>query len=238
MWSKTAVLRVLFDTSRDFSRSAVSRYVSLLPSHVPHIDDIAPCVGLLSICFGVEQELAMWSKTAVLRVLFDTSGDFSRSSVSRYASLLPAHAPRIDDIAPCVGLLSICSGVLQTLAMWSKMTVFVRSLYHLQTKQFWGSAESRYVYSLPLHVPHIDDVAPCVEPFLYHFGADQELAMWSKTAVLCVFIPPRSSSGDPLSQGMSICPRRTSHTWMMSHHVLGRSLFASALTRSSPCGPK
>jgi hypothetical protein len=39
----------------------------------------------------------MWSKTAVWRVLFDTSGNFSRSAVPRYVSLLPAHVPRIDD---------------------------------------------------------------------------------------------------------------------------------------------
>ena len=130
----------------------------------------------------------MWSKMAVLHVLVDLSGEISRFAAPRYVSLLPAHVTHIDDIAPCVGLLSICSGVLQTLDMWSNMTVFVRFLYHLQTKQFWGSVESRYVYSLPLHVPHIDDVAPCVEPFSYCYVVDQELAMWSKTAVFVRFL--------------------------------------------------
>ncbi len=140
MWSETAVLCVFYTTSKQFWRSAESRYVYLPPPHVSHMDDVAKSVEPLPCLFVVDQELAMWSETAVLCVFYTTS------------------------------------------------------------KQFWRSAESRYVYLLPPHVSHMDDVAPYVEPFPYRFVVDQELVMWSKIVenghFVLFFTPPRSSLRD------------------------------------------
>jgi hypothetical protein len=100
-WSKMAVLRVLFDTSEHFVRSTESGYVYLLPSHVAHAHDVISCLGPSSICVGVLQGPDMWSKMAVLRVLFDTSEHFVRSTESGYVYLLPTHIRHVHDIAPC-----------------------------------------------------------------------------------------------------------------------------------------
>ena len=79
-------------------------------------------------------------------------------------------------------------------------------VFYTTSKQFWRSAESRYVYLLPPHVSHMDDVAPCVQPFPYRFVVDQELAMWSKIVenghFVPFFTPPRSSLRD---SWVSVC---------------------------------
>ena len=59
-----------------------------------------------------------------------------------------------------------------------------------------------------------------------------------KWLIYVFFIPPRSTSRDPLSHGMPIRSRRTSHIQMISRHVLSCCLTCLTLTRSPLCGPK
>jgi len=63
------------------------------------------------------------------------------------------------------------------------------AFFYATSKQFWRSAESRNVFLLPAHVPPMDDVAPCIEPFSYRFVVDQELTMWSKIVENVHFVP-------------------------------------------------
>ena len=113
MWSKMVVLRVFLTTSKHFSRSAASRYAYLLLPHVPHTDDVAPCVALSSYCFGVDQELVMWSKMAVLRVFLATSKHFSRSAESKLVRLFthPTRLTRASSDDMCFPCLARCCRV-------------------------------------------------------------------------------------------------------------------------------
>ena len=113
MWSKMAVLRVLFDLSKHFSRSAESRYAYLLPPHAPYIDDVTSCVSPLPYHFGVDQELVMWSKFAVLRVILTTSKHFSRSAESKLVRLFthPTRLTRASSDDMCFPCLARCCRV-------------------------------------------------------------------------------------------------------------------------------
>jgi hypothetical protein len=166
------------------SRSAASRYAYSLLPHVPHIDDVTPCVGLLPYHFGVDQELAMCSKMTVLCVFHTTSKHFSRSAASRYAYSLPPHVPHIDDVKSCADLSFYCFGVNQEL--WSKMLFLYVRVFHTTSQHFSRSAESMYVYLLPVHVAHAHDVISCICPSSIYVGVLQVPDMWSKMAVLHV----------------------------------------------------
>ena len=187
MWSKMVVLRVFHTTSKHFSRSAASRYAYLLPPHVPHIDDVMPCVALSSYCFGVDQELAMWSKMVVLRVFHTPSKHFSRSAASRLVRLFthPTRLTRASSDDMCFPCLARCCRV--ALARRGVQNgCFVCFSYSI-SKYFSRSTASKYAYLLLPHVPHIDDVTPCVALPSHLFGVDQELPTWSEIVVLRVF---------------------------------------------------
>ena len=105
----------------------------------------------------------MWFKMAGLRVCyFTTSKHFSRSIESRYVYLLQSHVAHAHDVISCLCPSSNYVGVLQAPVMQSKMAV-LRVQFDL-SKHFSRSAESRYVYLLPLHVAHSHHMMSCVSP--------------------------------------------------------------------------
>ena len=239
MWSKMAVLRVLFDLSKHFSRSTASRCVYLLPSHITHTHDVISCLGPSSIRVSVLQELAMWSKMAVLRVLFDLSKHSSRSAESRHAYLLPPHAPYIDDVTSCVSPLPYHFGVDPELVMWSKMAVL--RVFLTTSKHFSRSAESKLVrlFTHPTRLIRAssDDMcfpclARCCRVALARRGV--------QNGCFSVFFIPHFQILFEIHcvKVCAIYSCHTSHILMMSRHALPCRLTSLASTRSSPRGQK
>ena len=95
-------------------------------------------------------------------VFHTTSKHFSRSIESRYVYLLQSHVAHAHDVISCLCPSSNYVGVLQAPVMQSKMAV-LRVQFDL-SKHFSRSAESRYVYLLPLHVAHSHHLMSCVSP--------------------------------------------------------------------------
>ena len=91
-----------YPTSKHFSRSTASRCAYLFLPHIPHIDDVTPCVALPSYRFGVDQDLPTWSEMVVLRVFQTKQKPISGFSAPRYVSLLPRHVSHSHHLTTCI----------------------------------------------------------------------------------------------------------------------------------------
>ena len=159
----------------------------MLPPHAPYINDVTSCVSPLPYYFGVDQELVMWSKMAVLRVFLATSKHFSRSSESKLVRLFthPTRLTRASSDDMCFLCLARCCRV--ALARRGVQNGCFACFSYPISKYFSRSTASKYAYLFLAHVPHIDDVMPCVALPSHLFGVDQELPTWSEIVVLRVF---------------------------------------------------
>ena len=113
-----------YPISKYFSRSTASRYAYLFLPHVPHIDDVTPCVALPSHHFGVDQELPAWAEIVVLRVFQIKQKPISGFSAPRYVSLLPRHVSHAHHLTTCIYLAWPGAAKLQALRHWAKIVVF------------------------------------------------------------------------------------------------------------------
>jgi hypothetical protein len=89
------LIGMFYLTSRSTSEDPLRQCMCILTRRTSHIVTISRHV---SFCFSVDQEIAMWSKTAVLCNFHTTWKHLLRSAKSWYDYSFQPHVPHIDNV--------------------------------------------------------------------------------------------------------------------------------------------